>query len=975
MANLTLIPSAKVPLVYEGENTMTTEWYRFFWNIYGFTGAGVVPVDKGGTGLNTIGDHQVIIGNSNNVFEPAVFTGTGINISYSPGVINLAIGASGVTPGTYGSASQVGVFTVNQYGNITAATNTSIGINASQITSGIIDSARISGSYVGIVGVGTLIAGTWNASTIGVDYGGTGQTSYTNGQLLIGNTTGNTLTKATLTAGSGVTITNGAGSITISATGTGGTVTSVSGTSPISVATGTTTPVISISQATTSTNGYLSSTDWNTFNNKQPAGTYVTSISIASSNGFTGTSSGGATPSLTLATSVTGILKGNGTAISAATSGTDYAPATSGTSILYGNGAGGFSNVTIGTGVSFAGGTLSATGSGGTVTSVAALTLGTAGTDLSSTVANSTTTPVITLNVPTASSTNRGALSSTDWSIFNSKAPGVTFTTNYIPYGQGTTTLNQSSGLQYDGSNLTVTNNANAIPNIRINNPNAGSSAGGQFIWGNDADSAIAYIQQNSSTNTTLGGGNSLNIFSKAGNFTLSTVNTERLRVTTNGGISFGATGTAYGTSGQILQSNGDAPPSWINNTVGTVTSVAALTLGTTGTDLSSTVANGTTTPVITLNVPTASATNRGALSAADWSTFNSKAPGVTFTTGYVPFGQGSTTLNQSSTFTYDGTILTTPAHTLSSGNLNFSGAAQRITGDFSGTLANRVHVQSNVVNGFTSFGLIPNGTSTQTQINWETDSALTNGVTGQIALLSTEFKISTAFRGTGAYVPMTFVTGGSERLRISTAGNVGIGTPTPGFPLDVVCDASALGIRSRGRSADSISVLRFTSNDGATTYGQFDVRSNIFFVNAVANIPLAFNTNNTERMRLFASGGLSLGNTTDPGATNLSVTGSATAAIHNTLFGTTGSIANGASTDIVTTAVNKGHYRLSANAAGNTTVWCSYYIYFDGGGTATLVSTAAVGMTASSSGANKITLTNSAGSAQSLEWSVIRYK
>ena len=57
----------------------------------------------------------------------------------------------------------------------------------------------------------------------------------------------------------------------------------------------------------------------------------------------------------------------------------------------------------------------------------------------------------------------------------------------------------------------------------------------------------------------------------------------------------------------------------------GTVTSVAALTLGTTGTDLSSTVANGTTTPVITLQVPTASATNRGALSSADWTTFNNK--------------------------------------------------------------------------------------------------------------------------------------------------------------------------------------------------------------------------------------------------------------------------------------------------------------------------------------------------------------
>jgi fructose-specific component phosphotransferase system IIB-like protein len=54
--------------------------------------------------------------------------------------------------------------------------------------------------------------------TLGVAKGGTGQTTYTNGQLLIGNTTGNTLTKSTLTAGSGISITNGSGSITIAST-------------------------------------------------------------------------------------------------------------------------------------------------------------------------------------------------------------------------------------------------------------------------------------------------------------------------------------------------------------------------------------------------------------------------------------------------------------------------------------------------------------------------------------------------------------------------------------------------------------------------------------------------------------------------------------------------------------------------------------------------------------------------------------
>ena len=68
------------------------------------------------------------------------------------------------------------------------------------------------------LGLGTLAV----ESTAPVANGGTGQTTFTDGQLMIGNTTGNTLTKATLTAGSGITITNGNGSITIAATGGGG---------------------------------------------------------------------------------------------------------------------------------------------------------------------------------------------------------------------------------------------------------------------------------------------------------------------------------------------------------------------------------------------------------------------------------------------------------------------------------------------------------------------------------------------------------------------------------------------------------------------------------------------------------------------------------------------------------------------------------------------------------------------------------
>jgi len=111
-----------------------------------------------------------------------------------------------------------------------------------------------------------------------------------------------------------------------------------------------------------------------------------------------------------------------------------------GTGISYNNTTGVITNsapdqtvsLSAGTGISVSGTypsftiTNTSTGGSGTVTSVSALTLGTSGTDLSSTVANSTTTPVITLNVPTASASNRGALSSTDWSTFNGKQNAIT---------------------------------------------------------------------------------------------------------------------------------------------------------------------------------------------------------------------------------------------------------------------------------------------------------------------------------------------------------------------------------------------------------------------------------------------------------------------------------------------------------------------------------------------------------------------
>jgi hypothetical protein len=276
--NITQIPAPRVELIDPRTGLMSREWFRFFNNIYTIVGAdlGIIQIPNGGTGL---GDYplngQLLIGNTaGKRYDLNTLTaGAGVSVTNGAGTIGIAnTGVLSFSGGTTG---------------LTPATAT--------------------------VGVVTL------AGILDVDNGGTGQTTYTNGQLLIGNTTGNTLTKTTLTAGTGITISNGAGSITI--TGTGGT---------------------------------------------------VTSVSVVSANGFAGTvATSTTTPAITLTTTITGILKGNGTAISAAISGTDYAPATSGTSILYGNGAGGFSNVTVGTGLTFATGTLSTSG---TVTTNAPVT-------------------------------------------------------------------------------------------------------------------------------------------------------------------------------------------------------------------------------------------------------------------------------------------------------------------------------------------------------------------------------------------------------------------------------------------------------------------------------------------------------------------------------------------------------------------------------------------------------------------------
>lgn len=125
----------------------------------------------------------------------AYSAGTGLTLSGT----TFSITNTTVTAASYGTASAVGSFTVNAQGQLTFAVDTPILItssqvsglapsattdttNAANITSGTLPSGRLIGGYTGITGVGTLIAGTWNADTIQIAYGGTGATTVSGAQ-------------------------------------------------------------------------------------------------------------------------------------------------------------------------------------------------------------------------------------------------------------------------------------------------------------------------------------------------------------------------------------------------------------------------------------------------------------------------------------------------------------------------------------------------------------------------------------------------------------------------------------------------------------------------------------------------------------------------------------------------------------------------------------------------------------------------
>jgi hypothetical protein len=409
--------------------------------------------------------------------------------------------------------------------------------------------------------------------------------------------------------------------------------------------------------------------------------------------------------------------------------------------------------------------------------------------------ASSTVGPNVTVNIATATSLQNGLLSSTDWSTFNSKQDAIFLTTtgnsgastlvgntlnipNYTLSGLGGVPTSRTLTINGTSQDLSVNRSwsVGTVTSITFTSPLTGGTVTGSGTVGipqasgasngylSASDWSVFNGKQSAITLTTTGS-------SGASTFIGNTLNVPTYTLSGLGGVPTSRTLTINGTALDL-----SADRSW---SVGTVTSVAALTIGTTGTDVSSSVANGTTTPVITLNIPTASATNRGALSSADWTTFNGKQNAITLTT-----------TGSSGAATLIGSTLNIPQYT---GGLGGSGTtnyvpkftASTTVGD-SQIVDDGVNIGINVATPipYTAGAKVVNIVSS----NANTEIRLTNSTTGNSAtsgLLISEYGDNAFFwNGSNGFIAMA--TSGVNRLHIEDGGDVGIGTQNPSEKLEV---------------------------------------------------------------------------------------------------------------------------------------------------------------------------------------------
>ena len=653
-------------------------------------------------------------------------------------------------------------------------------------------------------------------------------------------------------------LTNGANYITLG---------SLSASSPLSYNNGT--GAFSISQANTSTNGFLSSTDWNTFNGKQAAlngtgfvkasgtsitydnSTYVTTDTfqtISASKTFSvglSLASAGGTNQITSFVNTNSIHSGS--------TATNVLGFNNSNNIYFGKGLNNGGVITFNNAaVRFyalpdADGTIALVGGSGvgTVTSVG-LSSATSGVTIGSTPI--TTSGTITLAIATASGSQQGLLSSTDWTTFNNKQSALTNpvtgsgTTNYLPKFTGASTIGNSN-VQDNGTTVQIGSASTTSVGLTIRNGSGASRSAYVTLIGTNG----------SSNDTTWYSG--VNVFATDASYEIKNAAGNGLLLNASGNLGLGVTPSAWSTFKAFELPN-----------IGFIASAGEYIQM-----IANGVYNGTNYTYKTSNVATMYAQ---AVGQHQWFSAPSGTAGNTFT-----FTQAMT-LNASGNLSLGNTNDTYKLDVTGTGRFSGNLRVQNVSSgryfdfvtDSSASYLDVSHSLNVRVNGasslLTALTIASTGAATFSSSVEIGQAATVRGFTGNsgagmfLNYGSAGAGIGSIFTynyGTSTYGPtildgsyVAFYNSGSERMRV-TGGNVGIGSTAP-------TNTSGYATLTVGGATSTLGQI--TWNSGTTAIGYAYNDGTNMYIGSNAALIFATTSGATERMRITSGGAVCINTT-----------------------------------------------------------------------------------------------------------------